>query len=93
VLASLRDDGVGADVYYPVPVHRQAYIQERGLHADLPATDHAAARTLALPIFPGLTGSEQATVIEAVRAAVGRHGGIDRPPAHAPASSVGSASR
>ena len=54
--------GVGADIYYPIPVHRQAYIMERGLHADLPVTDAAAARTLALPMFPGLTDAEQAQV-------------------------------
>jgi dTDP-4-amino-4,6-dideoxygalactose transaminase len=77
IVADLREQGVGADVYYPLPVHRQAYIQERGLHADLPVTDRAAATTLALPMFPGLTAEEQATVIEAVRAAVGRHGGLD----------------
>ena len=47
---------------------------ERGLYADLPVTDGAAARTLALPMFPGLTDSEQETVIEAFRAAVARHG-------------------
>ena len=54
ILADLRADGIGADVYYPLPVHRQEYIMERGLHADLPVTDAAAARTLALPMFPGL---------------------------------------
>ena len=43
---------------------------ERGLHADLPLTDAAAAQTLALPMFPGLTDAEQATVIAAVRASV-----------------------
>jgi len=73
ILAELREAGVGADVYYPVPVHRQAYIMERGLHADLPVTDQAAARTIALPIHPGLGPDEQATVIAAVRAAVERH--------------------
>jgi len=75
ILEDLRAAGIGADVYYPLPVHRQAYIQERGLHADLPVTDRAAATTLALPIFPGLTGDEEATVIAAVRDAVERHGG------------------
>src|SRR5512135_713060 len=73
VLAELRERGVGADVYYPLPVHRQAYIMERGLHADLPVTDAAAARTIALPMFPGLSEVEQATVIQEVRAAVQRH--------------------
>ncbi len=75
VVADLREAGVGADIYYPIPVHRQPYIMERGLHADLPMTDAAAARTLALPMFPGLTDAEQAQVIEAVRASVGRHAG------------------
>jgi UDP-2-acetamido-2-deoxy-ribo-hexuluronate aminotransferase len=75
VVAELREAGVGADIYYPIPVHRQSYIMERGLHADLPLTDAAAATTLALPMFPGLTQAEQATVIAAVRAAVGRHAG------------------
>jgi perosamine synthetase len=87
IVADLREAGVGADIYYPIPVHRQEYIMERGLHADLPVTDLAAARTLALPMFPGLTDAEQTQVIDAVKAAVGRHlqagGGSDGAPAGA----------
>jgi perosamine synthetase len=74
IVADLREAGIGADIYYPIPVHRQAYIMERGLHADLPVTDAAAANTLALPMFPGLTDEEQDKVVEAFRAAVSRHG-------------------
>jgi dTDP-4-amino-4,6-dideoxygalactose transaminase len=74
IVADLREAGVGADIYYPVPVHRQEYIMERGLHADLPVTDAAAATTLALPMFPGLTAEEQDLVVETFRAAVARHG-------------------
>jgi dTDP-4-amino-4,6-dideoxygalactose transaminase len=85
IVADLREAGVGADIYYPVPVHRQEYIMERGLHADLPVTDAAAARTLALPMFPGLTDAEHDQVIGAVRAAVGRHLGPDAVSAAAPA--------
>jgi hypothetical protein len=50
---------------------------ERGLHAELPVTDAAAARTLALPMFPGLTAAEHGQVIDAVKAAVVRHLGPD----------------
>jgi perosamine synthetase len=67
ILAALRDAGVGADVYYPVPVHRQAYIAERGISATLPVTDAAAATTLALPMFPGMTDAELQTVADAVK--------------------------
>ncbi|MBA2720595.1 MAG: DegT/DnrJ/EryC1/StrS family aminotransferase [Chloroflexi bacterium] len=73
IVADLREAGVGADIYYPIPVHRQRYIMERGLHAELPVTDDAAARTLALPMFPGLTDAEQDQVIAAVTGAVERH--------------------
>jgi perosamine synthetase len=72
ILADLRAHGIGADVYYPIPVHRQPYILERGIHADLPRTDAAAAHTIALPMFPLMTAGEQRQVIDAVVAAVGR---------------------
>lgn len=75
IVRELADAGIGVGIYYPIPVHRQAYVMERGLHADLPLTDVAAARTLSLPMYPGLTGAEQQEVIGAVRAAVIRHAG------------------
>ncbi|HET9436057.1 MAG TPA: DegT/DnrJ/EryC1/StrS family aminotransferase [Candidatus Limnocylindrales bacterium] len=73
ILAAVREGGVGADIYYPIPVHRQAYIQERGLHADLPVTDRAAEQTIALPIYPGMTPEDRDTVVGVVRAAVLAH--------------------
>jgi len=76
ILAAIREGGVGADIYYPIPVHRQAYIQERGLHADLPITDRAAARTIALPMYPGMSDEDRATVIDVVRRAVATHAGV-----------------
>jgi dTDP-4-amino-4,6-dideoxygalactose transaminase len=91
ILNDLREAGVGADVYYPLPVHRQSYIQERGLHADLPVTDAAAATTLALPMYPGLTEAEQDAVIDAVATAVEKHLGPESAARAADASTAGSA--
>ena len=68
------EHGVEAAVEYPVPVHRQPYVLERGIHADLPVTDAAAKGTLSLPMYAGLTQDEEARVIAAVQAAVRRHG-------------------
>jgi perosamine synthetase len=72
IVAELTAAGIGTGIFYPVPVHRQRYIVERGIHADLPATDRAAARSLSLPMHPNLAETDQATVIEAVRAAVAK---------------------
>jgi dTDP-4-amino-4,6-dideoxygalactose transaminase len=93
ILADLHEAGIGADIYYPIPVHRQEYIMERGFHADLPVTEGAAARTLALPMFPGLTEDEQGQVIEAVRAAVLAHAGEASHAAAGAASEAGVAAR
>lgn len=73
MVADLAASGVATGIFYPVPVHRQPYIVERGITADLPVTDEAAATSLSLPMFPGLTDDEQATVIAAVHTAVAAH--------------------
>jgi dTDP-4-amino-4,6-dideoxygalactose transaminase len=70
IVDDLAAAGVSTGIYYPIPVHRQPYVTELGIQADLPGTDHAAAHSLSLPMFPGLTEEDQETVIAAVRAAV-----------------------
>ncbi|MDP9483277.1 MAG: DegT/DnrJ/EryC1/StrS family aminotransferase, partial [Chloroflexota bacterium] len=73
IVADLADHGVEAAIEYPLPVHRQPYVLERGIHADLPVTEAAAAGTLSLPMYAGLTPDEEAQVVGALRAAVRRH--------------------
>ena len=73
IVADLASAGVSTGIYYPIPVHRQPYVLALGITAELPVTDRVAARTLSLPMFPGLTDDDQSTVIEAVRAVVGSH--------------------
>ena len=46
---------------------------ELGIEADLPNTDAAAAGSMSLPMYPGLTEAEQDQVIQALRASVLRH--------------------
>ena len=87
IVRELGDAGIGVGIYYPIPVHRQAYVMERGLHADLPHTDVAAARTLSLPMYPGLTEAEQQEVVDAVRASVLRHAELPRTEQPAPTAS------
>ena len=70
IVAEMRDAGVMCGIYYPIPCHRQAYVMELGIEADLPNTDAAAASSMSLPMYPGLTEAEQQQVIGALRAAV-----------------------
>lgn len=52
-------------IYYPVPLHRQPCFHHPG-HADgaFPCSEDAAARSLALPIYPELPPAMQDRVIE-----------------------------
>ncbi len=70
IVAALAAAGIGVGIYYPIPVHRQKYVLDLGIVADLPVTDRASEQTLSLPMYPVLSDEDQGTVIAAVRAAV-----------------------
>lgn len=73
LLNYLGREGVGAEIYYPIPLHKQKCLREMGYN-DLvyPEAEQAAAETLALPIYPELTDSMQEYVVERVAAFYGK---------------------
>ena len=59
--------GIGAGIHYPIPVHLQkAYASRQWNRGDFPVCEEAADQILSLPMYPGLTASDQIRVAEAV---------------------------
>jgi dTDP-4-amino-4,6-dideoxygalactose transaminase len=63
----LSDQGIGVEIYYPLPLHLQECFSAFGnKKGDCPVAESAASDSLALPIYPELTEDQQHYVVDRI---------------------------
>jgi dTDP-4-amino-4,6-dideoxygalactose transaminase len=69
MISHLKKAGIGTGIHYPIPLHLQrAYISLNYRLEDFPVTRRVASEIVSLPMFPQLTGDQQARVAEEILA-------------------------
>jgi perosamine synthetase len=70
VIDGLTERGVGTLIYYPVPIHKQQYLQAfvpGAADLDLPVTNRLSDEVLAIPVHPRLSAEDLAAIVTAIR--------------------------
>ncbi|GAB3443538.1 DegT/DnrJ/EryC1/StrS family aminotransferase [Phycicoccus ginsengisoli] len=76
VLRQLQEEGVGAGIHYPTPVHLTPAMAHLGHRVgEFPVSERAAGQILSLPLFPGITRSQQERVVDVLSGALARTAG------------------
>jgi dTDP-4-amino-4,6-dideoxygalactose transaminase len=69
LLAYLKEKGIGAEVYYPLPLHLQECFSSLSYTAgSMPNSERTAREVIALPIYPELTGDMISHVADTILA-------------------------
>jgi dTDP-4-amino-4,6-dideoxygalactose transaminase len=64
----LEERGIGTQIHYPIPIHRQEAYEKLGYRkGDLPVSEKNAEEILSIPIYPELTTGEVETVARCIK--------------------------
>ena len=58
IMDALNEAGSSAGIYYPIPLHRQAFCADEYRDLSLPVTERVAEQCFSLPMHPELSDTD-----------------------------------
>jgi len=62
----LKENEIGSEIYYPLPIHQQGFYMEMFGEMHLPETELAAQEVLSIPVHPSLTGEDREKIVSTI---------------------------
>jgi dTDP-4-amino-4,6-dideoxygalactose transaminase len=66
VIQKLSESGIGAGVYYPVPIHQQDHVRKLVGQIRLPVAEQMSKEVVSLPVHPLLSTEDLETIVKEV---------------------------
>ncbi len=66
LVSQLAERGIGTAIYYPLPVHQQAWLKSLGGWGEFPVAERLSREVLSIPIHPRLSQTELEQVVESI---------------------------
>jgi len=63
-LKKLKENGINANIYYPIPIHKQKLYKSLGYNDSLPVSEEASRQVFSVPIHPYLTKKDLDKIID-----------------------------
>lgn len=63
----LRREKIGFGIYYPIPIHKQRSISDRGYTADAPVAERMSHEALSLPMYPELADTDVRMIADVIQ--------------------------
>lgn len=62
----LKENEIGSEIYYPLPIHQQGFYEEMLGKLSFPVSEKAAEEVLSIPVHPSLTQADRELIVKKI---------------------------
>ena len=68
----MKENEIGSEIYYPVPIHQQGFYEEMYGKQSMPVAEKLAGEVLSIPVHPSLTQTDREKIVQTINSFMAR---------------------